>query len=142
MSNCIGFFEYRPLSLTQNSRFEKNPTYFPSAVCPTPFLYGFCLCFVKIPCLGPIDLCYNSIFGVKKQILRISNLIFIWVLLMFCQNPLFGPYRFVSQKSYDNIPSKFLSTIETFFYLCFRGIWEVFQRPPKKSELESPERTK
>ena len=72
----------------------------------------------------------------------ISCPIFIWVLLMFCQNPLFGPYRFVSQKSYDNIPSKFLSTIETFFYLCFRGIWEVFQRPPKKSELESPERTK
>ena len=24
MSNCIGFFEYQPLSLTQNSRFEKN----------------------------------------------------------------------------------------------------------------------
>ena len=68
--------------------------------------------------------------------------IFTLVLLMFCQNPLFGPYRFVSQKSYDNIPSKFLSTIETFFYLCFKGIWEVFQRPPKKSELESPERTK
>ena len=86
-----------------------------------------------MPCLAPIGLCYKSIFCVQNWILRISNIIFIWVLLMFCQNPLFGPYRFVSQKSYDNIPSKFLSTIETFFYLCFRGISEVFQRPPKKS---------
>ena len=108
-------------------------------------LYIFYMDFAYVllkSCLGPRDLCYKSIFGVKKQILRISNIIFIWVLLMFCQNPLFGPYRFVSQKSYDNIPSKFFSTIETFFYLCFRGILEVFQRPPKKSELESPERTK
>ena len=31
---------------------------------PTPFLYGFCLCFVNIPCLAP--------FGLNHKILKIT----------------------------------------------------------------------
>ena len=46
-------------------------------------------------------------FLLKSRTLRISNLIFMWVLLMFCQSPLFGPYRFELQVSLYH-PNMFL----------------------------------
>ena len=50
--------------------------------------------------------------------------IFIWVLLMFCQNPLFGPYRFMLYFHY----SSYKLDSENFQPHFYMGFAYVFQK--------------